>query len=425
MQFLEIFFRFIKGEKMKRLFPLLAFIASLFYISCSFYSNCSNVKVSIDRQVLSDSFGFSANGGNERFCTESYVKIIIKNGSYLKSFKFPFDREKLNSSESDDVSFNISNIPCGDSDITMLICSDFTENIFSIEQFVSLRGNAEAYITNGENDVELVLESVPSYMLHVSDFSTVFTQDSLINAESSNEYFSWNVSGSSFYFDVNSAVKGSALVSYLNDNCIELVPSTRKMIANGTIGAMCGDFYYYDDSFNPNYDSNKTVIGIVFETDSSGYPLKIVNISQASNVALSSNAAQGASSKIDTSDTDGSVNFNAFKSTVADISGNDYASKYPAFYYANGLKDGGKSWYIPSKEELIFLMSQSVIINNALSRVESSVNINTSSVYWSSSQYKDNDEFKTHAWYYDFMSANVSKQSKTAQCVVRTIAKVR
>ena len=142
--------------------------------------------------------------------------------------------------------------------------------------------------------------------------------------------------------------------------------------ANGDKGTTAtGGPYKVGDYYN---DGTKE--GIVFEVYDGGWHGKIVSLDYSSEQwavdAVYENVT-GATSK-----TGGMNNMNKIKKLP------NWKQNYPAFAWCASL---GNGWYLPAKDELLLIYQNRDAINRSLNRqgYEGLAN----SVYWSSTEYKD------------------------------------
>ena len=90
-------------------------------------------------------------------------------------------------------------------------------------------------------------------------------------------------------------------------------------------------------------------------------------------------------------------------------------SSYPAGYYCTTFHNGLSGWYLPSAGELALLWAQHR--SNILSHQTHQVFEDFSEFgYWASSEYDD-----TNAWYINFLSGIVYKNSKWSNYHIRPI----
>ena len=146
---------------------------------------------------------------------------------------------------------------------------------------------------------------------------------------------------------------------------------------------------------------------------------KIVALEESSTtLAWATSGPSGCSKQFDTSLSDGRGNWAVIQN--ADTSGSaDAATNYPAFNYCNNYTGGFAvgDWYLPSKEELINLISQITAINNSISKLPSEIvsQIKTG-IYMSSSQSYGGVDDVGHS-----SSGTPTNGSKTGAYYVRAI----
>lgn len=159
-----------------------------------------------------------------------------------------------------------------------------------------------------------------------------------------------------------------------------------------------GDIVYSDGSASPssieslNSKQQNGARAVIFSV--SGGVKKGVGLKEPDAGYLKlvkNNTVAGCLIQWNTSDTDGSGNWDAVK--TADPTDTATGSNYPAFNYANtyGVSVGGVStgWYIPAKEEIVTLWSVKDTVNAAIGKIgdgATELALGTGNQYWSSSQ---------------------------------------
>lgn len=104
-----------------------------------------------------------------------------------------------------------------------------------------------------------------------------------------------------------------------------------------------GNYYYADGSNSATFDSQKDCIGIIFWVDPADATKgKIVSLDEISHTLWSRESkVVGAASF-----SDGAVNTDVIKKI------DNYKTLYPAAAWCAGKSAGGKSWYLPARDEL-------------------------------------------------------------------------
>lgn len=196
------------------------------------------------------------------------------------------------------------------------------------------------------------------------------------------------------------------------------------VVCGGDKTTNIGKIAYSDGTCSSEYEAAKTPIGIVFDVNADGTPKKIVNLRQASSKMWSSSSADGSYKNfvtgVDTplSYTDGSGNWQIICDKVIDENTKGY---YPAFEYCNELTDGGKSWYLPARDELMTLYFNRIAVNSAIENLPSgtAIKLPTDGWFWSSSQYASYD---ISAWFIYFVDGNQGGNYKDSYGFVRGVA---
>ncbi len=179
-----------------------------------------------------------------------------------------------------------------------------------------------------------------------------------------------------------------------------------------------GSVVYSDGthSFPEEYDATKTPIGIVFLSNET--QTKIVHL-QEKTTAWCLATAEGYETKIETSESDGSGNWNAVCNSVTD---ENTAGNYPAFEYVNSL---GSGWYFPAKNEVPSILgkkwdtiNQSIDILIAAGVAASKV----STSLWSSCQHSNNNN---QAYYYTHHSDGMSSYSNSNKDNLKNVRAVK
>ncbi len=187
---------------------------------------------------------------------------------------------------------------------------------------------------------------------------------------------------------------------------------------------------------------NEDPVGVVFEfvkhwwinqsIEENQSCIKMINVKESYSTWCNSDMAN---ISYDTSDDDGSVNWDIIKQklrTDYDMSDSEIKEKFPAFKYCDELlsEEPNNPWYIPSFYELYkpssgspwydTISSSFNIINNSLKLLGSKANpISDSYYYWSSSQYKLTNKYYTYS--VNLKENNDENSTRTSFKYVRAI----
>lgn len=154
-----------------------------------------------------------------------------------------------------------------------------------------------------------------------------------------------------------------------------------------------------------------TPIGIVCEVKDDGTPKNVVTINKnLQKYSWCSSDAEGFNKKIQTSTKDGKDNWNIIKADVSDF---EFPGKYPVFEDAIKLTDGGKTWFVPARDELIAIKMNRNAINEAMAKLPSEYRIIgflDSGYYISSSQ---SGKYDNKIWIVSFGKSEVVQETKS------------
>lgn len=111
--------------------------------------------------------------------------------------------------------------------------------------------------------------------------------------------------------------------------------------------AKVGDYYYSDNTWSTNLDTDKTCIGIVFEVNEDGNSGKIVSLDEVNEKAWATEGTTYATTATGaTNPADGMANMETIKTLDEDY------SDFPAFKWCADRTEGGLTWYLPAPYEL-------------------------------------------------------------------------
>ncbi len=155
--------------------------------------------------------------------------------------------------------------------------------------------------------------------------------------------------------------------------------------------AEIGDYYYSDSTYSNTLYVEKTLIGIVYDVDETGYGGKVVSIEESADLAWNKSSPLIAVSESNTGN--GLDNMRNIFNT------GELISNFPAFEYVHNLNPSGTSsdsytstaedlWYLPSESELEGLLSEADKVNYAIDDTnnESNAKLKDGVLYWSSTQ---------------------------------------
>lgn len=198
---------------------------------------------------------------------------------------------------------------------------------------------------------------------------------------------------------------------------------TKGIVISATPGMKMGFIAYTDGTYYKKYAENKTPFGIVINTSDYQKNIIVINLKQASEkLSLCSTNAEGKTAVLTSlDDSTGSGNWQIYCNSVSDESNLD---NYPAFKYCLSLNDGGKTWYLPAKDELSCISgSRLESINNSLKELKEndiSVDCLIESYYWSSSKGSDTNSTKV-----SLKTASVfTSSNRIEQNYVRAVTKI-
>ena len=196
------------------------------------------------------------------------------------------------------------------------------------------------------------------------------------------------------------------------------VTSNVCTVEYGTTNAQkIGQYYYSDNTYSSNYDSSKTLLGIVTDLDTSGNPSKIIATQDASNGTpmWAPVDTTGYNKQFVTTIDDGLMNWNVITSGDPNGAG-DAATYYPAFNACNNYTAGDLTWYLPASAEMLQVCANRQVIN-ACSGFETI----QEAQYWTSS-----DIGGGHACMFNFKDCFFNGNVKNSPSnLVRAIAKIK
>ena len=188
-----------------------------------------------------------------------------------------------------------------------------------------------------------------------------------------------------------------------------------------------GYLAYADGTCSSSYTKTKTLLGVVYDVDEEGNPVRYTDYKKLSsdNLSWAKKGSTGASALIKTSFTDGSLNWDIIKE--ADSEGAASAKEnYPAFAACSEKTTGGKSWYLPARDELVQMSFNKDMIDKGLKTAAKKVSVSYltgSGSFWSSSQSLLEDD-STYAWAAFIGTGNAQlKNTKTISLGVRAVGK--
>ena len=174
------------------------------------------------------------------------------------------------------------------------------------------------------------------------------------------------------YKKLNEKEKKRFLEDYVNLEVLKFKPEVGAIAYEAVVGGivffsgiLTGIFY--------------KPLGVVFDV---GKDVKIVHLSERSELTWCRDNAYGCDMNIPTTDDDGRLNMDIIWHSCSDFN-ND--TLYPAFAYIRNI---GKDWYLPAKDELNLIYKNKEKINKflvALSKNRVKTDLLNDDWYWSSS----------------------------------------
>lgn len=221
------------------------------------------------------------------------------------------------------------------------------------------------------------------------------------------DYLVISIAKGTTYF-IQEAVSPNGKAKAYSNVCTVICDSdiTEKI---GMILYQDGQNYQLKSDYDATYG---TPVGIVCEVKKDGTPKNIVSINKnLPKVSWCKYEADGYNIKIPTSTKEGKDSWNIIKANVSDsgTSGN-----YPIFEACNKLTDGGKTWFVPARDELIAIKMNRKAINDAMAILPDEYRINgflDSNAYLSSSQSEKEDD---EIWMVSFGKVDVGTTRKNA-----------
>ena len=147
-------------------------------------------------------------------------------------------------------------------------------------------------------------------------------------------------------WDITSVVGYSYYYSKDDNNyvrCVREYPIPPPPVVN--------DYYYSDGSFSTALEDGKTPVGVIFWVNpDDGTNFKIVSLDEVASKEWSTESVTTGA----TGTTNGAENMAKVKAMP------NYPAKYPAFAWCDDKTEGGNGWYLPAKNELLYLYCASV-----------------------------------------------------------------
>lgn len=154
-----------------------------------------------------------------------------------------------------------------------------------------------------------------------------------------------------------------------------------------------GDIAYFKDGkcfVHSDYDSSYgQPIGVVFEVKN-GTAQKIVGLDKWNSKPWALSTAEGSEINFETSEDDGSENWNIICDIVNDESVEEGNILYPAFYWSQTHTAGDRNWYLPAINELKAIAEKKEVIKTSIGLLNESTDLDfefpITGFFWSSSQ---------------------------------------
>lgn len=147
-------------------------------------------------------------------------------------------------------------------------------------------------------------------------------------------------------------------------NVCTVICGSDKTEKIGMILYQDGQNYQLKSEYDATYG---TPVGIVCEVKEDGTPKNIVSINKnLPKVSWCKYEADGYNKKIPTSTKEGKGSWNIIKANVSD---SDTSGNYPIFEACNKLTDGGKTWFVPARDELIAIKMNRKAINAGMAKL--------------------------------------------------------
>lgn len=156
-----------------------------------------------------------------------------------------------------------------------------------------------------------------------------------------------------------------------------------------------GDIAYFQDGkcfVHSDYNSSYGVpIGVVFEVKD-GTAQKIVGLDQWTSKLWALSTAEGSEINFETSEDDGSENWNIICNIVGDENGDNLYQAFTCFQYHTA---GNQTWYLPAINELKAIATNKVVIKTSIDLLNEKTELNfefpMTGWFWSSSQDPEHD----------------------------------
>lgn len=130
-----------------------------------------------------------------------------------------------------------------------------------------------------------------------------------------------------------------------------------------------GDIYYASGKTSNKYLSKEIPAGIVIKIDTNENPLLIMSLTEGDNLKVADESAKGYLKIWETSQTDGSQNWEAVKLSDPEDTLNP-EKNYPAFFWCQNCRDGGfDDWYFPSFAEITLIYRNYDVILKTLEKL--------------------------------------------------------
>lgn len=156
-----------------------------------------------------------------------------------------------------------------------------------------------------------------------------------------------------------------------------------------------GDIAYFKDGkcfVHSGYDSSYgEPIGVVFEVKN-GTAQKIVGLDKWNTKPWALENAEGSNKKFETSEDDGSKNWDVICDIVGDENENNL---YQAFTWPQTHTAGNRNWYLPAINELKAIATNKEVIKTSIDLLNEKTDLDfefpITGLYWSSSQDPEHD----------------------------------